>query len=87
VLRPGGWLVIVEIDGGSTADEFWGFAQNSRVPLGLRRAYLRFAMRTVVGVAPGRDALERSFHEAGALLPDIRRIAGMPFWLATAEAK
>ncbi|MHB8218702.1 MAG: hypothetical protein ACYDHU_00040 [Acidimicrobiales bacterium] len=79
--------MIVEIDGSSTADEFWRFAQNSRVPFGMRRAYLRFAMRTVVGVAPGRDALERSFHEAGALLPDIRRIEGMPFWLATAEAK
>jgi SAM-dependent methyltransferase len=87
VLRPGGSLVIVEIDGSSTADEFWLFARNTRVPLGMRRAYLRFAMRTVVGVAPGRDALERSFLQAGALMPDIRRIEGMPFWLATAEAK
>jgi len=79
--------VIVEIDGSSTADEFWRFARNSRVPLGMRRAYLRFAMRTVVGVAPGHGALERSFHEAGVLRPGIRRIEGMPFWLVTAEAK
>jgi ubiquinone/menaquinone biosynthesis C-methylase UbiE len=87
VLRPGGSLVIVEIDGDSTADEFWRFARNSRVPFGMRRAYLRFAMRTVVGVAPGRGAFDWSFHEAGALQPEIRRIEGMPFWLATAAAQ
>jgi SAM-dependent methyltransferase len=83
VLRPGGSLVIVEIDGSSTATEFWRFARSSRIPLGMRRAYLRFAMRTVVGVAPDKAALERSFLAAGAEPPEIRHVEAMPFWLAT----
>lgn len=85
VLRSGGALVIVEIDGTSTAAEFWQFARTSSVPFGMRRAYLRFAMRTVVGVAPSADALESSFLECGAHLPDVRPIHGQPFWIVTAE--
>jgi ubiquinone/menaquinone biosynthesis C-methylase UbiE len=83
VLRPGGAPVFVEIDGTSTPDEFWQFARESRIPFGMRKAYLRFAMRTVVGVAPDAGALEASFLECGAERPTVRRIAGMPFWLVT----
>ena len=85
VLRPGGALVIVEIDGTSTADAFWQFARTSRVPVGMRRAYLRFAMRTVVGVAPSADALVSSFLRCGARPPHVQRVDGQPFWLVTAE--
>ncbi len=82
VLRTGGSLVIIEIDGSSTRADFWRFAHNSRVPFGMKKAYLRFAMRTVVGVAPDRTALEQSFLSAGAEVPEIWHITGMPFWIA-----
>jgi ubiquinone/menaquinone biosynthesis C-methylase UbiE len=61
VLRPGGTLAIIEIDGTVTPDAFWRFAKHSRVPWGMKHAYLRFAMRTVVGVAPSPAQLAQSF--------------------------
>ncbi len=82
VLRPGGSLVVIEIDGSSTRAEFWEFARNSRVPFAMKQAYLRFAMRTVVGVAPDRVALEQSFLRGGSVVPEIRHVRGMPFWIA-----
>jgi ubiquinone/menaquinone biosynthesis C-methylase UbiE len=57
VVRAGGAVILVEIDGSSTQTEFWRFARNSRIPIGMRKAYVRFAMRTVVGVAPTHDEL------------------------------
>lgn len=81
VLAPGGALVIVEVDGTATPDEFWAFARTSRVPWGMKRAYLRFAMRTVVGVAPGPDALGASFADTPVT---VARIPGLPFLLARA---
>jgi SAM-dependent methyltransferase len=80
VLRPGGQLVIVEIDGGATPEEFWRFAKTSKIPFGLKRAYLRFAMRTVVGVAPSSEVLAASFggHEV-----KINRLEKWPFLPAT----
>jgi hypothetical protein len=60
---------------------FWRFAQRSRVPFGMKRAYLRFAMRTVVGVAPSPLELAASFGDvrvATSSFPDA------PFTLAVA---
>jgi ubiquinone/menaquinone biosynthesis C-methylase UbiE len=79
VVKPGGKVVIVEIDGTSTAGDFWKFARNSRVPVGLRRAYVRFAMRTVVGVAPDSASLANSFRDVGVSPFDVGHIEGMPF--------
>ncbi|HWD55142.1 MAG TPA: class I SAM-dependent methyltransferase [Acidimicrobiales bacterium] len=85
VTRSGGSLAVIEIDGTASADEFWAFARTSRIPLGLRRAYLRFAMRTVVGVAPTRDEFARSFDGLPLVGLDVSRIEGLPFLLATAN--
>jgi ubiquinone/menaquinone biosynthesis C-methylase UbiE len=76
VLRPSGILSVIEIDGTAGADEFWLFAKQSRVPFGLKHAYLRFAMRTVVGVAPSARQLEASFGNVGVL---SSRIPNTPF--------
>jgi SAM-dependent methyltransferase len=82
VVRPGGKIVIVEIDGSSTAADFWRFARGSRVPVGLRRAYVRFAMRTVVGVAPDPLALANSFADVDVVPFDVDKIEEMPFLVA-----
>jgi hypothetical protein len=81
VLRPGGTLTIVEVDGTATPAEFWRFARISRVPVGMKRAYLRFAMRTVVGVAPGAHELRASFGDTPA---EVERLGEMPFLVAHA---
>jgi SAM-dependent methyltransferase len=82
VVKPGGKIVIVEIDGSSTAADFWRFARGSRVPIGLRRAYVRFAMRTVVGVAPDSVALANSFRDVDVIPFDVDKIEEIPFLLA-----
>ena len=87
VTKPGGPIVVVEIDGSATPDEFWNFARRSRIPLGLRKAYLRFAMRTVVGVAPTRDRLASSFDGLPVAGLSVQRVDGLPFLLATATAR
>lgn len=84
VTKPGGTVVVIEIDGSATPEEFWSFARTSRIPFGLHRAYLRFAMRTVVGVAPSRDALASSFDGLPVAQLSVSRTAGLPFLLATA---
>jgi ubiquinone/menaquinone biosynthesis C-methylase UbiE len=61
VARPAGRLITVEIDGNASPDEFRQFADRSRVPLGLRSGYVRFAMRTIVGVAPTLSTLGAAF--------------------------
>jgi len=71
VLKPRGTLTIIEIDGSTSADEFWEFARESRVPWGMKHAYLRFAMRTVVGVAPSVSDLVASFGATPVLAEKI----------------
>jgi SAM-dependent methyltransferase len=84
VARPGGTLITVEIDGAASELDFWRFAESSRVPLGLRSAYVRFAMRTVVGVAPTRCDLEYAFNELGMADLAVDQFSDMPFLIATA---
>jgi len=83
VLRPGGSLAIIEIDGTVTPEQFWAFARRSRVPFGMKRAYLRFAMRTVVGVAPSPTQLGDSF---GDVPVSVSRLVEVPFTVAVATA-
>jgi hypothetical protein len=74
---------VIEIDGGASAEEFWTFARTSRIPFGLRRAYLRFAMRTVVGVAPTRPELASSFEGLPISGLNVIRLQELPFLVAT----
>ena len=76
VLRPGGTLAVVEIDGGSTPDEVHAFARRTRVPPGLRWAYVRFAMETVVAVAPTIDELSSMVGSPAT------KVAGLPYAVA-----
>jgi SAM-dependent methyltransferase len=84
VTRPGGDLVIVELDGASSEEEFHQFARTSRVPPGLRSAYVRFAMRTVVGVAPDAPTLRRSFDGLAVTSLSVDRLGALPFLVAAA---
>jgi ubiquinone/menaquinone biosynthesis C-methylase UbiE len=85
VTRSGGSITVIEIDGNASADEFWSFARTSRIPFGLRKAYLRFAMRTVVGVAPSRDELASSFERLRFAGLCVARLEGLPFLIATGK--
>jgi ubiquinone/menaquinone biosynthesis C-methylase UbiE len=87
VTKPGGAVIVIEIDGSATPEEFWRFARTSRIPFGLHKAYLRFAMRTVVGVAPSREALASSFEGLPVAGLSVGRIAGFPFLLAAATVQ
>jgi ubiquinone/menaquinone biosynthesis C-methylase UbiE len=84
VTRPGGSLVIIEIDGLSTRPTFERFARETRFPPGLRKAYVRFAMRTVVGVAPNVRQLTQSFEGLNLSLSEVNGLGDSPFLLAEA---
>jgi ubiquinone/menaquinone biosynthesis C-methylase UbiE len=81
VLRPGGRLVVAEIDGGvgPGSDDLRRFAARTRIPPGLRRLYPTLARRTFVPAAPAPEAV-------AALLPGAtwRRIDGLPFYVVEA---
>ena len=49
-----------------------------------RKAYVRFALRTVVGVAPDSAALERSFAGMPVDGLTISRLHDLPFLIAEA---
>jgi len=86
VVRPAGRLIAVEIDGSATAEEFRRFANRSRVPVGLRSGYVRFAMRTIVGVAPTLTSLEAEFDHLAVGDLAVEHIPDTPFLIATATA-
>jgi ubiquinone/menaquinone biosynthesis C-methylase UbiE len=73
VLRADGPLVVVEIDRSSTPAEVARFAAMTRVPPGLRWAYVRFAMETVVAVAPTAGEL------SDVLGAPVRKVDGLPY--------
>ena len=87
VARPAGSLITVEIDGAATPAEFRHFADRSRVPRGLRAGYVRFAMRTIVGVAPTADNLGAAFAGIAVRNLCVSRFPDMPFLIATAMAE
>ena len=86
VTRRGGPIVIIEIDGASDEETFRKFAYTSQVPVGLRKAYVRFALRTVVGVAPEGAALAESFAGTSIHGLTISRLDDLPFLIAQATA-
>lgn len=85
VTRPGGRLVVVEVDGSSTRDEFGTFAETTRIPTALRGAYVNFAMRTVVSVAPTPRQLAASLAQFSVHELSIEQIPGLPFLVAAAK--
>jgi hypothetical protein len=76
--------VIIEIDGSSTRSTFERFARGTRFPPGLRKAYVRFAMRTVVGVAPTVRQLTQSFDGLDLSSTVVKNLGESPFLLAQA---
>jgi SAM-dependent methyltransferase len=87
VTRTEGPIVIIEIDGASDEETFKKFALTSQVPFGLRNAYVRFALRTVVGVAPDSAALERSFAGVPIAGLTVSRLDNLPFLIAEATVR
>jgi SAM-dependent methyltransferase len=83
VVRKGGTILI---DGASSTTTFSRFARLTRFPPGLRWAYLAFAMRTVVGVAPDSAALAHSFLGLAVDPPQIARVGESPFLAALTTA-
>jgi ubiquinone/menaquinone biosynthesis C-methylase UbiE len=84
VLRPGGQLVIVEIDGGDDPGDLLRFAARARIPPGLRRLYPALARRTFVPHSPNRVALTEAMKNAGFDRVRDRRIESLPFLVACA---
>lgn len=87
VMRLGGRLVVIEIDGGEHPDDLSRFAVRTRIPPGLRRLYPGFARRTFVQVSPTADGLAASARAAG--FDEIRhqRVDGLPFLVVTGTRK
>jgi SAM-dependent methyltransferase len=86
VARLNAPVVVVEIDRAATTNEVRTFARATRVPPGLREAYVRFAMRTVVGVAPDRQQMLDLFGRAGLAAAVSEKVDGLPFLVTHARA-
>jgi ubiquinone/menaquinone biosynthesis C-methylase UbiE len=78
----GARVIVVEVDGDASAEEFGAFAASTRVPVLMRAAYTRFAMQTVVSVAPTRAILAGYFAEVGMEPRSLDRIPETPFLIA-----
>ena len=87
VARVGGTVVTAEVDGAATTPEMRAFARLTRLPVGLREAYVRFAMRTVVEVAPSRDGLLELVRDAELAGPSVDKVDGLPFLVAVGTAR
>ena len=87
VLRPGGMLLVVEIDGDGTADEVRRFTTLTRVPRPLHEAYIRFALRTVVRVAPSAAELEALLRSPAVTGLRVEKVIGLPFLVVTATKR
>lgn len=85
VARSGGRLVIVEIDGASTPAEVRAFARLTRVPIGMREGYVRFAMRTIVGVAPDAAVLGGLLADLGLVTSSVTKVKGLPYLVGHGE--
>jgi ubiquinone/menaquinone biosynthesis C-methylase UbiE len=85
VARPGAPVVIVEINGDSPTEDIERFARRTRIPPGLRGAYVRFARRTVVGVAPSTEHFTDILRRGGLSDPRVSQVSGLPFNFAVAN--
>jgi ubiquinone/menaquinone biosynthesis C-methylase UbiE len=80
VLRPGGALVIVEMDRDARRDDLLRYAAMTRVPAPLRSLYARFDERSILPMAP--SAAELSAWAGAPALP----IPGLPYLLVVDHA-
>ena len=86
VAIAGARILIIEIDGDSSVDDVAAFTRRTRIPPGLRDAYVRFALRTVVGVAPSATELQRLMVDGGLQAVAVDKIPGLPFAFGQALA-
>ncbi len=86
VVRPRGRLVIIELDGACTEQEFDDFAKRTRVPAPLRGIYVRFTMRIVVATAPTIGELAAELERARLGDFTVSKAPGSPFLVAAARA-
>ena len=77
---------MIEIAGEGTQEEMARFTKLTRIPPGLRDAYVRFAMRTVVSVAPSTQKVNELLREAGLGEAEVSRIEHLPFSVAVGHA-
>jgi hypothetical protein len=82
---PGGPIIVIEVDGATTRDRFHEFSLATRVPRPLKTASTRFAMRTVVSVAPRRQQISDWMTAADFTIESVERLDGTPFLLAFAH--
>jgi SAM-dependent methyltransferase len=76
VLRPGGRLIVVEMDRDGSLEDMHRFARLTRLPRPLHRAYARFDHRMVLSTALTVDEL------ADAVGAPARTIDGLPYAIA-----
>jgi ubiquinone/menaquinone biosynthesis C-methylase UbiE len=81
VARTGGSIVIVEIDGSASVGDVRLLAEQLALPAPIRSGYVRFAMRTVVGVAPRPEDIRSCLISAGAADVELHRIDRSPLTL------
>jgi ubiquinone/menaquinone biosynthesis C-methylase UbiE len=86
VIGPGAPILVIEVDGDASESDFREFATSTRMPVGMRGAYTRFAMRTVVSVAPTRAEFQKYLIGANLNVQSLDRLVGTPFLLASSTA-
>lgn len=84
-LRPGGRLMVVELDRRADAASFSTFSRATRVPPGLRWTYARFSIGTMSALTPSAEELAAHLELASFRVEQVERLAGSPLLVATAE--
>ena len=81
-VRPGGVVVLAEIDGASTRARLRGFAATTRIPRPLHPLYPTFARAAMVVVSPTAEDLADALAGAGAIEVTSEQVDDLPFALA-----
>lgn len=85
VTRPGGQLVVVEVDAHATPVEWRRYVDLTRVPRALRGLFVRITRHTVVRPSLGRDALAAGFQGLPVDRLDVRVVNNLPCLVARAH--
>jgi SAM-dependent methyltransferase len=81
-VRPGGVVVLAEIDGASSRARLRGFAATTRIPRLLHPLYPTFARAAMVVVSPTAEDLAEALAGAGAIDVTTEQVEDLPFTLA-----